>query len=122
MTKSTLDQDHWIEEFKKSGLEFFKFFDDVRVALFFNPCNHKSMRITAVGYRYLKTLKLVEYSIKTKSSMMPRDLLLLERHFTSPYFIKNLNNLIVFDESTATMLYLLDGDLQTYLDNLKQQS
>ncbi len=120
MNKSTLDQTFWIEEFKKSGLEFFKSFEDVRVTVFHNPCNHNSMRVTAIGYRYLKTLKIVEYSVKTKTTITPGDLLLLERHFTLPYYIKNLHNLIIFDESTATMLYLLDGDLQTYLTNLKQ--
>lgn len=121
MNKSTLDQDFWIEEFKKSGLEYLKSFEDVRTALFHNPYNHNSMRVTAIGYRYLKTLKIVEYSVNTKTTIMPGDLLLLERHFILPYFIKNLRNLIIFDESTATMLYLLDGDLQAYLNNLNHQ-
>lgn len=101
---------------------FLKTYEDARTAIFFNPCNHQSMRLTPIGYRFLKNLKVLEYPIDIKATIMPGDLLLLERHLTSLYFVQNLHKLIVFDESTATMLYLMQGDLHTYLSNLKHHT
>lgn len=80
------------------------------------------MRLTSKGYQWLKSLKILEYPIGIKTSITPRDLLLLERHFSCLYFVQNLKNLIVFDETTASMLHLHNGDLQTYLKNLNISS
>jgi hypothetical protein len=37
-----------------------------------------------------------------------------------PYFIPQLTDIIVFDQTVATMLTLHAGDLDTYLSNLSK--
>lgn len=46
----------------------------------------------------------------------------LERQIHNPYYIQNLKTIIVFDEVTAIMLQLHNSDLETYLNNLEQNS
>ena len=78
------------------------------------------MRLTNHGYMLFKSnLKILDYNIKLTQMIMPKQLLQLERHISYPYYVQNLSNLIVFDELTAVMLQLHNGNLNTYLDNLE---
>ena len=126
MNKSILNQDEWALKFKEHAVGFFRnSFEiiDLRSVIFHNPINHDSMRLSKKGYSFLKVhLKLVEYPITLSSSIMPQDLLLLERHIHYPYYIPLLNRLMVFDETTACMLYLHQGNLQNYLNDLNTHS
>ena len=93
---------------------------NLRSLLFYNPINHASMRLTKVGYSSMVSyLNMQDYKVDLDSMILPKQLLLLERHMHYPYYIKSLLNLIVFDEPTAVMLQLHNGDLTTYLNNLE---
>jgi hypothetical protein len=122
VTKFILDQDAWISQFREKPIKGFSELhtnSDLRVVIFHNPVNRTSMRLTKKGYNLLKIhLCCTDFVIDISSAIMPRDLLLLERRMLYPYFIQNLRRLIVFDESTACMLYLHHGNLQKYLDDL----
>lgn len=125
MNKSILSQDEWALKFKEHAVGFFRnSFEilDLRSVIFHNPVNHDSMRLSKKGYSFLKVhLKIVEYPI-TVAPLMPQDLLLLERHLRCPYYILYINKLAIFDEITASMLYLHQGNLRQYLDNLNTHS
>ena len=130
MNKSILDQDGWIELFKSqpgiNPLGPWDFKDawvnqHPRAAVFHNPTNHNSMRLTRAGFVYLKQqLKLQYYEFKLPVKITPKVLLQLERLIHYPYFVHNLTKIMVFDEETAIMLQLHGNDLETYLDNLEQ--
>ncbi len=129
MSKSILDQFYWIEQFKeKLGLDPLDQFNrrdewiaNPRQVVFFNPVNHRSMRLTRAGFKYLRQrLGVTEYSFELPEKITPKVLLQLERYIHYPYFILNLKKIMVFDERTAIMLQLHNNDLETYLDNLEQ--
>lgn len=129
VNKSILDQLEWIQLFSQQpgnnplgALDIKKqWLTNPRAAVFFNPTNHQSMRLTRVGYTYLKQyLKLTYYEFKLVNQIKPKVLLQLERLVHYPYFVHNLTKIMVFDEQTAIMLQLHGSDLETYLDNLEQ--
>jgi hypothetical protein len=129
VNKSTLDQSAWIELFNQQlgnripiGFsEGQEWKNNPRQIIFFNPVNHNSMRLTRAGFKYLKQyLDITYYEFRLKEKITPKILLHLERYIEYPYFILSLSKIIVFDEQTAIMLQLHDGDLETYLNNLEQ--
>ena len=92
-----------------------------RVVVFWNPTNHNSMRLTKLGVIHLKnTLKVQAFDFKLTKPISPKVILQLERQLQHPYFIAQLNKIIVFDEVTAIMLQLHGNDLETYLNNLEK--
>ena len=126
MTKFTRNQDFWVTYIKENPAKFFQFFPGLcdsknpQALLFYNPTNRNSMRLTTNGFNFFKkNLKIIQYEFTLQSMIMPKQLLLLERHILYPYYIQNLSKLIVFDETTAVMLQLHNGNLNTYLDNLE---
>lgn len=127
MTKSILDQDGWVEVFKENSRELalnlwnpFKE-KNPRSHIFFNPTNHRSMRLTKAGFVLLqKQLKLTYYEFALADKIKPKVLLQLERYIQYPYFIHSLSKIMVLDEATAIMLQLHGNDLETYLNNLEQ--
>lgn len=127
MTKSILDQDGWVEVFKENSQELASnrwnpFLEkNPRALIFFNPTNHRSMRLTKAGFLLLqKQIKLTYYEFVLVDKIKPKVLLQLERHIQYPYFIHSLSKIMVLDETTAIMLQLHGNDLETYLNNLEQ--
>lgn len=61
------------------------------------------------------------YSFAWKDALVPRGLVLLERHMKAPYFIKDLRHMEVFGSEDATMLGLFSGDVMSYLEMLEKK-
>ncbi len=126
MSKSILDQEGWVTLLKKDykplpGRHWNPLEKSARSALFYNPTNHNSMRLTKGGYIYLKQhFSLLCYEFKLKEKITPKVLLQLERQIRYPYYVNSLTKIMVFDEQTAIMLQLHDSDLESYLNNLEQ--
>lgn len=88
-------------------------------AVWRNPTNPKSLRLTPLGFK-LASKKVTAYPIKLQDKIIPKHMLMLERAVTVPYFIPKLTDIVVFDQTVATMLTLHAGDLDTYLSNLSK--
>lgn len=87
-----------------------------------NPKNPTSLRLSLSGYNFVvKELKINSYKFEVNPPLTNKNLLQLERYYTGMYFIL-ANKFVVFDEQDASMLSLINGDLQTYLKNLEQAS
>ena len=82
-----------------------------------NPTNPKSLRLTPLGFK-LASKKVTSYSIKLQDKIVPKHMLMMERALSTPYFIPRLTDIVVFDQTVATMSTLHAGDLDTYLSNL----
>lgn len=83
-----------------------------------NPLNPNSLRLTAGAWTVLKNCKEIpRWTFKLPKNLLPKTYLQLERHFTSPYYIQNINAITVFSETDSMMLALHGNDLQQYLDN-----
>ena len=88
--------------------------------IWFNPVDNESLRLNLVGYQFLMdNVKLKGYEYKLKSPLSSKNLIQLERYFQGPYYLFQNKKIIVFDETEASMLSLMDGDLRSYLDNLE---
>lgn len=95
-------------------------YQDFRKAVWWNFTDDNSLRLTAFGFRFLvKILNIKHYSFTLKQRLANKNLIQLERYFPGVYFLHRNELIIVFDESDASMLALLDGDLKTYLENLE---
>ena len=88
--------------------------------IWFNPTDNQSLRLNLIGYQFLlDSVKLKAYEYKLTAPLSSKNLLQLERYFQGPYFLFQHKKIIVFDETEASMLSLMDGDLRTYLENLE---
>ena len=86
----------------------------------YNSINSNSLRLTATGFKWLsKHTDLKHYEVNLQDTILPRQLLQLERLLQQPYFIKNKKSLLVLSDQDAVMLQLHAGDLVTYLNNLE---
>lgn len=95
-------------------------YQDFKKALWWNFTDNNSLRLTSYGYRFLsEILKIKHYNFALKNRLANKNLIQLERYFPGVYFLYRNELIIVFDESDASMLALLDGDLKTYLENLE---
>jgi hypothetical protein len=95
-------------------------YQDFRKAVWWNFTDDNSLRLTAFGFRFLvKILNIKHYSFTLKQRLANKNLIQLERYFPGVYFLHQNELIIVFDETDASMLALLDGDLKTYLENLE---
>jgi hypothetical protein len=83
-----------------------------------NPTNPSSLRLSHAAFSVLrKHPEIPRWEIKTLSTIKPKTLLQLERHFSGPYYLQSLTVIHVFKETEASMLFMHGGDLQQYLDN-----
>ena len=88
-----------------------------------NPVNPNSLRLTAGAWAVLKSCKEVQHwKFKLPKGLLPRTYLQLEKHFSSPYYIPNVDHIIVFSDRDSMMLALHGSDLQQYLDNHDSQA
>jgi len=88
--------------------------------IWFNPVDNESLRLNLIGYQFLMdNVKLKGYDYTLKSPLSSKNLIQLERYFQGPYYLFQNKKIIVFDETEASMLSLMDGDLRTYLENLE---
>jgi hypothetical protein len=72
------------------------------------------------GYKFVcKILKIESYEFPLTEPLTNYNLLQLDRYFQTMYYILNNKKFFLFDESEASMLLLMGGDLKTYLDNLE---
>jgi hypothetical protein len=84
----------------------------------YNPLNPRSLRLTQRGFDHAhKNSKLPYWTVALDAKILPKQLLQLERCFASPYFIRNLKTLEVFDDRDAVMIQLHAGNLVQYLNN-----
>ena len=95
----------------------------IRNKIWYNPSIETSFRLRPYGVGFLENVaKIPAYTVKLQSHVINnKHLLLLERVFTSAYclfdiFLKNAR-IVVFDDSIATMLLLMDGNLDRFLEN-----
>ena len=95
-------------------------YSELKRTIWFNPLDDNSLRLSLVGYQLLMdNVKLKGYEFNISSPLTNYNLIQLERYFQTPYFLLKNRKFIVFDESEASMLSLMGGDLKTYLDNLE---
>ena len=86
--------------------------------LWFNPLNPHSLRLTKFGLQ-IATVKadLTTYAVDLDVKILPKHFLLLEKACASPYYVKKLDELLVFDQKTAVMIQLHAGDFDAYFSN-----
>jgi hypothetical protein len=122
VTKYSLDQQGWINKLRSiAPFPFDLWQGNPRQAMWFNPTNDRSMRLTKAGYTHLTlNIQLTRYEFKLPEKIKPKVLLQLERYIAFPYYIQSLSRISVFDEETAIMLQLHGSDLETYLNNLEK--
>ena len=95
-------------------------FSELRYDLWFNPKGDHSIRLSMNGYKFVcKILKIESYEFPLTEPLTNYNLLQLDRYFQTMYYILNNKKFFLFDESEASMLSLMGGDLKTYLDNLE---
>ena len=95
-------------------------FSELRYELWFNPKDGDSIRLSMNGYKFVcNTLKIKSYEFPLTEPLTNYNLLQLDRYFQTMYYILNNKKFFLFDESEASMLSLMGGDLKTYLDNLE---
>jgi hypothetical protein len=82
-----------------------------------NPLNHNSLRLTKKAYNMLNAAKIKDFKFRLPAKILPKTLLQLEKYFTAPYFIPNVNTIICYGETESIMLALHTNNLQQYLDN-----
>jgi hypothetical protein len=95
---------------------------ELRLRIWSNPTDPNSLSLTMEGYTFLaKTLGLKHYAYELTEPLSNGNILQLERHFPSVYFLfGKRKKILVFEEKEATMLSLYGGDLKQYLDSLSQ--
>ena len=86
----------------------------------YNPINPASLRLTRNGYNWIKKYTTIPtYRVDIQDRILPKQLLQLERLLASPYMLLRYDRIELLDETTAVMLQLHAGDLNTYLQNLE---
>ena len=95
---------------------------ELRLRIWSNPTDPNSLSLTIEGYTFLaKTLGLKHYAYELTEALTNGNILQLERHFPSIYFLfGKRQKILVFEEKEATMLSLYGGNLKQYLDSLSQ--
>lgn len=91
--------------------------------LWFNPLNPQSLRLTKFGLQIATVrAELTTYAVDLDVSIRPKHFLLLEKACTSPYYVKKLNHLVLFDQETAVMIQLHAGNFDAYFSNTLKYS
>ena len=86
----------------------------------YNSINSNSLRLTTTGFKWLSNYtEFKHYEVTVQETILPRQLLQLERLLQEPYLIKGRKSLLVLSDQDAVMLQLHGGDLATYLNNLE---
>ena len=84
----------------------------------FNPLNRTSLRLTEFGHRIAAGLaRLDNFRVDLDSKIKPKHFLLFEKACVSPYYVKKLDQLVVFDQETAVMIQLHAGNFDAYFKN-----
>lgn len=97
--------------------------DKLRYAVWNNPKDPHSLRLSLAGYKFLVgDLKLKSYKFELKRILANKHLLTLDRHFQGMYYLIGADKIVVFDEQEAAMLSLMDGDLVGYLENIESNT
>lgn len=109
MYLDTRSQAHWQQQLKQLRLLS-------KTDIWWNPTNQHSLRLTKLAIGFIPNSEY--YIVDLASKIIPRHFILLERGMSSPYYIKKLDQLYVFDQTVAIMLTLHSGDLDTCLSNL----
>ena len=100
----------------KLGLRYQRY--DSPASWWHNPTNPDSLRLTKPAFNMLQQNKEIQnWKFTCKEAIIPCTMLLLEKYFTSPYYIHNLKVIHVFDDREAMMIALHDNNLRQYLDN-----
>ena len=119
MTKSSPDlQLEWTHKFVAASAATAAFADQLpRNTWWRNPINRQSLRLTYPGLQWIeKNSSIPSYTIVLQDDITGRQLIQLERMFSSPYYLKP-SSIVVFGEQDAVMLQLHAGDLKSYLNN-----
>ncbi len=96
----------------------------LRRTIWFTPTDNNSLRLTFNGLQFLIKADYKATVVELKTShplghLTNRYLLDLDRYYPSVYYISKTKNLYIFDDEYASMLLLLDGDLDRYIEMLK---
>lgn len=90
-----------------------------RKVWFFNPFNVASARLTKTGLEFCtKTNEIRSYRHKITEKINLKQLLFLEKYFTSPYYIHDLHDITVLDQITSVTMIMYDNDLKQMLVDL----
>lgn len=85
-----------------------------------NPTNYNSLRLTRPAFNVLQKQSQIEnWKFELPQDILPKTMLLLERHFKAPYFIHNLKTVYIYDDREAMILALHGNNLHQYLVNLE---
>lgn len=100
----------------KLGLRYQKL--DTPASWWYNPINANSLRLTKPAFIILeKQSNIPKWQCKLLHTILPKTLIQLEKQFTNPYYIQNMETIWVFDERDFIMISLHSNNLQQYLDN-----
>lgn len=121
MPKSTRNdpQQEWIDKFVAASENQLATTSHLRALWWRNPTNHNSLRLTHQGFHWVnKNTTIPSWSVHVPDPINGKQLVQLERVFTSPYFLAKLG-IWVYSEQDYIMLQLHSGNLGAYLDNLQ---
>lgn len=98
---------------KKAGRKEFRVND-----IFISSSNdNKNFRLTRFGKDVLeKHFKAYNIKLQTKNTEVGSKIIVIDKYMLSPYFMKN-DILIVYHETLAAELLLLDGDFDLWIQN-----
>ena len=96
--------------------------DEAMVTWWQNIREDGGLRLTDVGYLvFSDCLELNSYTFELPEKLLtPRNLIALDRHMASPYYIVNNrkhNNMVMFGSKEA-MMAVLHGDMQRFITSL----
>ena len=89
-------------------------------AWWYNPISKTSFRLTSLGSVFLsETLQLQSYKLKltTDIKATSKNFLLLDKHLTTPFYIKDKKTIIFYGERDSLMVILSGYNLQQYLES-----
>jgi hypothetical protein len=118
-------QNTWQAKFKEyplnpftsdaKGLRYQRF--DNPASWWHNPVNPNSLRLTRPAFTMLEKAKVANTRFKLTAEILPKTMIQLEKHFTSPYYLYGKDTIFVYGDTEMMMLALHGNDLQQYLNN-----
>ena len=98
---------------RKAGRKEFRVND-----IFISSSNDKkNFRLTRFGKDIIeKHFKAYNVTLQTKETEVGAKIVAIDKYMSSPYFLKN-STLIVYEQTIAAELLLLDGDFDLWIQN-----
>ena len=120
MIKSIHNQRYYTEAFlQAAGIDAIHHIEYEKV-WWWNYTTPTTLRLNKFGLNFVqKNTQLPIYTFDLPTPLSNKNLIQLSRFFTCPYFIKNIDSVLLLGKEEATMLKLHADNLQQYLNNMQ---